>query len=223
VRDQRTNQYVGLVFDDSLTVRNLRRLPDDASLQQRMDILLGRKGSRTLQDGTMIRPQVYQSIVVTADSEKPTSLVETLAGHIDSGLRGTGRLVRDGLSESTGAIVDVVETPLNVWRGYREEFDKTYNSVEKVLNQTTAENLSTLRETISSGVGLVETQVIDTTISIANKIQETIVQTAEITKRAAEIPVEYVKRSSSEVVRNLAIGTVLASVLLMMYKYADIK
>jgi hypothetical protein len=228
VRDRRTNQFVGMMFDDAVTVRNLRRMPDDASLQDRMDVMLGRVGARTLLDGTVIRPQTYQSIVVTraGEDETPSTSMLTSAGeHLDGGVRGVGRLVRDGILGGKDTIVQIIEAPKKVWTGYREEFDSTRDSLENALNMTQQINstmLADLKDDLVTNVGLVETQIIDSALSLIDVVQEKMFETAILAKKAAEIPVEYVKETSSQVVRNLAIATVLASVLLAMYKFGDL-
>ena len=82
--------------------------------------------------------------------------------------------------------------------------------------------LADRKDGLVTNVGLVEAQISDSALSLIDVVQEKMFETAILEKKAAEIPVEYVKETSSQVVRNLAIGTVLASVLLAMYKFGDL-
>ena len=216
-RDMRSSQYVSIMFDDAMVVRNLRRLPDTASLQDRLDIMLGRRGT-TLLDGTMIRPQVYRKIVITHDDKPTGSKLEEFGGSVDRGIRGVGNLIRDGIIDTKDVGVAFAEIPKNLWTGYREEFDNTRESLDQA--RILASNFSS--ENVITQIGLVETQVVDTATNLIDTIQTKIIETAQVAKEAAEIPGEYVKRTSSQVVRHLAIGTVLASVLLAMYKFGDL-
>ena len=95
-----------MTTDDTSIVRKLRMLPEDASLQDRLDVMLGREvDRRDLLDGTVVKPQQYRSIVVTGDKDR--SVAQALGENIEGALRGTGRLVRDAAVGAKDTTVDV--------------------------------------------------------------------------------------------------------------------
>jgi hypothetical protein len=201
---------VPLDLRDPNILRELRLFGSTMTYQQKVDLIVGRE-MLSMFDGHVLRPQLVvptPEIHVTQEAPLISELREAGVMTKDF-IYGVGDILADGADAVLSRTQRVVNMPGDALQKLNDEHQK--------LN----ENIHITRTAVTDTAKAITTQTINLITKSGEEIEKRITSAGVITQEALKVPGEYIKETSSTVVRNLSIATVLAGVLYVYYKYGD--